>query len=270
MQDLIFVHGMFQNAKSWDKWVEFFSARGYRCSAPSWPLHEGEPSSLRENPPRGLGELSLDAVIAVIEYETRLLHNPVMIGHSVGGLITQILLNRGLIAAGVAIAPVAPNAMLEFDWDFFRNSAKITNPLKGDQPFMMDRESFRKVFANTLSEDSAAIAFDAFATHDSRNILRDCMGPAGRIDLDETNRPLLLIGAENDRIIPADLVKKNAQAYGETDGGIGYKEFAGRSHFICGEPGWEDVADYAETWLSQLAFGGMAGTSPLQPGIPAF
>jgi pimeloyl-ACP methyl ester carboxylesterase len=244
---------MFQNPKNWSKWVQTFSARGYRCHAPAWPLHDGEPSELRRNSPPGLGELSLDSVIGSIEAAVRRLERPIMVGHSVGGLITQILLNRGLLSAGVAISSVAPNAMLDFDWGFIKNSAIIANPLKGNEPVYMDAKTFHSSFANTLSETDAGLAFDELATHDSRNILRDCMGATGRIDLDKPHAPLLLLSAEKDEIIPADLAKKNFEAYPRQAGSTSYKEFAGRSHFVCNEPGWEEVTGYALDWVSAQA-----------------
>ncbi len=66
VKTIVFVHGMFQNPKSWANWVTFFEAKGYSCIAPAWPLHEGEPATLRQNPPAGLGELSLDRIVEEI------------------------------------------------------------------------------------------------------------------------------------------------------------------------------------------------------------
>jgi pimeloyl-ACP methyl ester carboxylesterase len=251
MRNIVFVHGMFQNPKSWENWVKFFSSRGYNCIAPAWPLHEGEPSALRANPPADLGDLRLTEVMAKIQSVTDGLDNPIMIGHSVGGLITQVFLNKGLIAAGVAIDSVAPNKMLDFDWGFFKNSAVIANPLKGDEPIMMDGKTFHGSFANSLSQEASDQEFAKSATHDSRNVLRDCMSSDGHVDLDIPHAPLLLIGGENDEIIPIHLSEKNAKAYKDPGSVTSFKAFTGRSHYICGEPGWEEVAEYAANWLEQ-------------------
>ena len=251
MQKIIFVHGMFQNPKSWDNWVRFFEARGYECEAPAWPLHEGEPASLRANSDPKLGELRLQEVLERIEAVVSQSDQPIVIGHSVGGLIVQILLNRGLISAGVAIDSVAPNDMIDLDWGFMKNSAMIANPLKGNEPVYMDAKTFHAAFANSLSEEAALEAFDSYATHDSRNVLRDCLGPLGHLDLKQSHAPLLLLGGEKDEIIPAHLSQKNAEAYGDAASVTTFKEFAGRSHYICGEPGWEEVALYVADWLDQ-------------------
>lgn len=252
MARIVLIHGMFQNPKSWEGWIRYLEARGHECVAPAWPLHEGEPSALRDNPPPGLGELGLDAVIASVEKVVTAEGRPIVIGHSVGGLIVQILASRGLVSAGVAVNSVAPNAMLDFDWDFFKNSATIANPLKGNEPAWMDAETFHGSFANTLSESEAAQAFERTATHDSRNVFRDCMGSSGRIDLGRPHAPLLLIGGEEDRIIPADLNRKNFEAYEDPASVTELKIFPGRSHFICNEPGWEDVAGHAADWIEGL------------------
>lgn len=255
MQDVIFVHGMFQNPKSWAKWTEYFSEAGFNCIVPPWPLHEGEPSALRENPPAGLGDLSLEDVISSIERVATKSVNPIMIGHSVGGLVTQILLSRGVISTGVAISSVVPNAMTDLDWGFMKNTATIANPLKGNEPVYMDPDTFHQAFANTMSSDSSRHAFEAFATHDSRNVLRACMGSDGRVDLDKAHGPLLLIAGEKDEIIPAHLNEKNFKAYSDKKSITAFKEFKGRSHYICGEPGWEAVAEYALNWVNENAVG---------------
>jgi len=251
MTAIVFVHGMFQNPKSWERWMEYFSRHGFECVAPAWPLHEGDPAGLRASPPPGLGELSLDEVVAAMEDALAGFERPVVIGHSVGGLITQLLLAKDLLSAGVAISSVAPNRMLELDWGFIRNAAVIANPLKGDDPVVMDAKTFHGSFANALSEADATLAFEETATHDSRNVLRDCMGSSGRIDLERPHRPLLLIGGELDEIIPPQLTEKNYKAYKDVGSVTDFKVYPRRSHFICNEPGWEEVAGLVYQWIER-------------------
>lgn len=252
MKTIIFIHGMFQNAKSWDRWVEFFTAKGYHCIAESWPLHEGEPANLRANPPAGLGELRLATVIEKYrQLAAAQPEKPIIIGHSVGGLITQVLVNEGLAQLGVPISSVAPNAMISIDWGFAKNSALIMNPLKGDEPFLMDLEGFQGAFANTLSVESVKEPFEKTATHDSRNVLRDCLGDDGKVDLDLPHVPLLFIAGEEDQIIPYELCEKNAEAYTDKLSSTTFQKFAGRSHFICYEPGYEEVMNTVSEWIAQ-------------------
>jgi pimeloyl-ACP methyl ester carboxylesterase len=249
---IIFVHGMFQNPKSWESWQRFFEERGYTTQAPAWAFHDGEPAALRQKIPEGLGKLRLGSII---EQHAKLVNalgeKPIVIGHSVGGLIAQVLASRDLVRASVCIDSVAPNRMLAFDWGFLKNSAAIANPVAGDDPYLMTPEGFHANFANTMSAEESNAAYERFATHDSRNVLRDCMGDAGKIDLERAHPPLLFIAGEKDQIIPPELNEKNAKAYSDKSGVVGYSEFANRGHFICGQPRWEEVAAFVTQWLRQ-------------------
>lgn len=251
MKNIIFIHGMFQNPKSWEKWIAYFTGKGYSCIAPAWPYHEGDPAELRTNPDPQLGDLGLQEIVDEFSKIASQIADPVLIGHSVGGLIVQLLVNKGIGAAGVCIDSVAPNAMLAFDWGFMKNSALIANPFKGNSPFEMDFESFQSSFCNTMTTQEAMEAYQDYATHDSRNVLRDCMGEAGAIDLDKPHVPLLFIGGEKDQIIPPELNEKNAKAYTDKGSVAFYQEFPNRGHFICGQPGWEEVAANVADWLDQ-------------------
>ncbi len=247
---IVFIHGMFQNPKSWNKWISYFEAKGYKCLAPAWPYHEGEPAELRKNIPQGLGDLRLQTIID--QYETLikgLPAKPIVIGHSVGGLIVQVLLNKGLIEQGVAISSVAPNDMLTLNIDFLKNAMSIANPLKGDEPYLMTAEGFHASFANTISQEESDRAYADFATHDSRNVFRDCMKKAGHVDLNKPHAPLLFIAGSQDQIVPPELNAKNADAYTDEKSTTEIKEFSGRGHYICGQPDWEEVADYVSDWI---------------------
>jgi pimeloyl-ACP methyl ester carboxylesterase len=166
-----------------------------------------------------------------------------------GGLIVQKLIAEQIGKLGVAICSVAPDRMLSLDWGFFKNSVAITNPLMGDEPFPMDAVDFHQSFANSRSRAQSDQAWAQFAANDSRNVLRDCMGDTGKIDLDAPHAPLLLISADQDEIIPAGLCEKNAKAYKDKPSEVAYWEFKNRSH--CGEPDWEDVAGHIAAWIEQ-------------------
>ncbi|WP_037503216.1 alpha/beta hydrolase [Sphingobacterium deserti] len=254
---IIFIHGMFQNPVSWTPWVTYFSAQGFDCHAPAWPDHDGEPRVLRASPPETLGDLTLEEVIEKLEADVILAggddpdvsKRPIVVGHSVGGLIAQIFVSRGLASLAVAICPVAPNKMMTLDWPFFKNVAAIANPFKGDKPFEHTAETFHESFCNTLTKEDAALAFKLTATPDSRNVLRGCLGSAGEIDITLKHAPLLFISAKEDKIIPYELVEKNASAYTDVSSMVTYKEFPDRSHYICVEPGSEEVVDHVHQWI---------------------
>lgn len=247
---IIFIHGMFLNPKSWAQWIRYFKGIGYECEAPAWPMHDGEPSSLREKIPADLGTLGLPTIYRhyarhVAKQPTR----PIVIGHSIGGLVMQKLAAAGLIRAGVGICSVAPNRMLAADWGFLCNSAAITNPFAGDKPYEMTPELFHENFGNTMTEAESNAAYEKYAVHESRQVLRDILGEGGQVDLERPHVPLLFIGAAEDEIIPASLVLRNAEAYNDERSHSEYVEFSHRGHFICGQNGWEEVALRTANWL---------------------
>lgn len=246
---LVFIHGMFLTSRSWEKWIGYFQKLGYTCHAPAWPFHTGEPSELRASIPEHLGELKLSDLESYLESYLRALDQPVVIGHSLGGLLAQRLAARGLARAAVCLCPVAPNRMMSIDWGFLKNTASITNPLAGSAPYEMTPDLFRENFANRMRVPAGEQAFEEYAVHESRQVLRDVMGPDGEVKVDEPHVPLLFIGAEEDAIIPASLVRRNAHAYTDERSHSEYISFTGRGHFICGEDGWEEVALVIANWL---------------------
>lgn len=248
--NIVFIHGMFLNPKSWDAWIGYFQELGYACEAPAWPLHEGDPARLRHSDPPGLGELTLAEVYGHYKalLETRS-EPPIAIGHSMGGLIVQKLAADGLIRLGVPICPVAPNKMLSLDWGFLRNSAAITNTFAGNEPFEMTEERFHQNFGNTMTESESRDAWETYAMNESRQVLRDVFSFDANVDMDRPHVPFLFIGAENDEIIPNTLVKRNSLAYADKRSHSEYREFSSRGHFICGQNGWEEVAEAIANWL---------------------
>jgi len=247
---IIFIHGMFLTARSWEPWQHHFDILGYETEAPPWPFHDAEPSRLRAKIPAALGQLTLADLHSyyrgIVEQEET---PPIVIGHSLGGLLAQKLAADGLVSAAIGIASVAPNRMLAFDWGFLRNSASITNPFAGDDPYEITPEGFHHNFANTLGVTESNALYTRYAVHESRQVLRGILGAEGHIDTTLPHPPLLLIGAEHDAIIPAALVRRNAHAYTDEGSHHEYLEMRGRDHLLCNTPGWEEIADTIAAWV---------------------
>jgi pimeloyl-ACP methyl ester carboxylesterase len=240
------------NPKSWAGWVQYFSAKGYNCITPAYPLHEGEPAQLRNNIPVGIGALTLDIVIDSIKKEIgKLDETPIAIGHSMGGLITQMLISQGLVKAGVAIDSAPPADLVSTKWSFLKSNLPVINPLKGDSSFMMSNEHFHYTFCNTMSRAESDKAYEQFVVPESRNIPRSS-GKQGKVDFSKSHVTLLIIAGEKDHIIPASLNEKNFRRYTDKLSKTDFKVFPNRGHFICGQPGWEEVADYAFSWFNSI------------------
>jgi pimeloyl-ACP methyl ester carboxylesterase len=249
--DIVFVHGMFMNPKSWGDWSKFFTAKGHRCHAPAWPFHEGEPSALRASVPEGLGKLTLGEVVdALGKHVGGLGSKPVVVGHSMGGLITQRLVAQGRARAGVCIDSAPPKGVFTLSLSFLKSNLPVVNPLAGDAPYVMPPEHFHYTFCNTMTPDQSRAVYDAYAVPESRNVARGPTTDDGAIDFAKPHAPLLFIAGERDNIVPAALNRKNHAAYTDAGSRHDFKEFPGRTHWICGQEGWEEVATFVAEWIA--------------------
>jgi pimeloyl-ACP methyl ester carboxylesterase len=247
---LVFIHGMYMNAVSWSPWVERASGRGYACHAPSWPFHDGRPAELRADIDPGLGRLTFGAVTDHLKgFIDTLPERPVLIGHSIGGLLVQKLVNDGYGAAGVSISSAPPRGIFSFDPHFFRSNFPHVNPLVGNRPVVMTPKRFRYTFCNTMSAGDSAAAFEQFVVPESRNVPRSTLTKQGQIDFGVDHVPMLFLAGDHDHLIPLSLVRRNVNAYQASGRPVEFKQFSDRSHLICNQQGWEEVADYALTWV---------------------
>ena len=248
---IVFVHGMYMNGVSWAPWIERASTRGHDSSAPSWPFHDGTPAELRANVPDGLGLLTFGVVVDHLKKVVSGLPTPpVLIGHSIGGLVVQKLINDGFGAAGAAIRPAPPQGIFTLDPTFFTANFPHINPFAGNKPVIMTPERFQYTFCNTMSAADSNTAFDTYVVPESRNVPRSTLTTQGHIDFVREHAPLLVIAGDSDHLVPQALIEKNVKAYAG-NGTVDFKAFPHRSHFICNQEGWEEVADFAFDWVDK-------------------
>jgi pimeloyl-ACP methyl ester carboxylesterase len=255
MKTVIFIHGMYMNDKSWEGWINLFSEQGYKCHAPSWPFHQGEPRELRHHIPAGLGRLKLADLVAYYEKyiaELNISEKPILVGHSVGGLIAQLLAARGLAQKAVLISPAPPQGLVSFRLDFLRSNFPHVNPFAGLKPCRMTLKRFHYTFCNTMTLEETRAAYDRYVVHESRQVPRSATTSTAHIDYKKPHPPFLFLAADQDHLTPESLVKANARKYQRrSKSPVEVKVFPGRGHFICGQPGWQEVAAYTLTWLQK-------------------
>lgn len=254
---IVFIHGNFVTNRCWDGWVARFQAQGHTCIAPPYPLRDRSVAELRRIPnDPALGNLGLPEVTDHYVRKIRALpEKPIIIGHSFGGLLTQLMMDRDLGAAAVAIDSVPPQGVLPVEWSFIRSTWPIVNPvIPASRPWLMTFDQFRYAFGNDLSLDEARRAYDAEVVPESRRLSRGGLTSAARVDFRRRRGPLLLIGGEKDHIMPASLNRRNWKAYQKAPSVTEFKQFPGRGHYsILAGKGWEQVADYALSWALRMA-----------------
>ena len=250
---IVFVHGMFMTPLCWEHWGDYFQAQGYKCITPAWPGRDQPVATLRKNhPDPQLGKLTLSAVVEHLTSTIKTLdETPILIGHSMGGLIVQILLQMDLAAAGVAIDSAPPAGVFTTKWSFLKANWPMISPfVSRHEPREMSFKDFQYAFVNTLPMAEQQAAYERYVVPESRMVPRESLGGIAKIDFKKAHAPLLLTAGSDDHIIPASLNKANYEKYRQSSSVTSFKEFTGRTHFIIGQTGWEEVADYVLAWLN--------------------
>jgi pimeloyl-ACP methyl ester carboxylesterase len=260
---VVLVHGFWVTPRSWEKWVERYDGRGYRVLTPTYPGFEVGVEALREDP-SPIEALTLPAVVEHIGgIIGELERPPIIIGHSAGGLLTQILLDHGYGAAGVAIDSVPAEGVRVVPVSQIRSLFPILkNPANRHKAVGFTPEQFHYAFANTSSREESDEAYERYHIPASGRLV--WVGATANftpghqenyVDFKNENRaPLLFIAGSEDNIMPPAVNQSNVKHYRHARSVTAYKEFEGRSHYsVIGGEGWEEVADYALEWATDHA-----------------
>jgi len=251
---IVFIHGMYMTPLCWEEWAERFRSKGYRCVLPAWPGRDKPVETLRKNQPDlELGRLTLQGILEHLAVTIKALdEKPILIGHSMGALATQLLLQDDLSKAGIAIDSAPPMGIFTAQWPFLKaNWGHITPFAAQSWPVEMSFERFQYAFVNTMPLAEQRAAFEKYAVPESRRVPRQSLTSLARIDFKKPHVPLLLIAGSVDHLIPVGLVKANFKKYQNPSSVTDYKEFSGRNHFLIGQKNWEEVADYCMEWLGR-------------------
>ena len=254
---VVLVHGLWMTPRSWEGWKAYYEQKGYRVLTPAYPGFEIEVEELRKNPDI-IANLTVpetvDHLANVIESVEE---PPIIVGHSFGGTLTQLLLARGLGAAAVVVdsAPtegvrVNPLSQVKSLFPALKNPANLHKAVGFTQ------EEFHYAFTNTLSREESDKVWERYAIPAPGNWvwtygLIANFKPGHQetwVDYTADRAPLLFIGGEKDHIMPPSVNKSNAKHYDKSPAVTEYYEFEGRDHWTCAAPGWEAVADYALDW----------------------
>jgi pimeloyl-ACP methyl ester carboxylesterase len=253
---IVLIHGLWMTSLSWEHWIERYEACGFRVLAPSWPGMDGDIDELRRDP-SGIEHLGITEIVDNYDAIIRELDTPpIIMGHSFGGAFTQILLDRGLGAAGVAIDSAAVKGVLTLPWSTLKSGFPVLkSPANNHKAVALSLDEFRYAFTNTLSEEEAEAAYERYAVPGPGRVLFQAalanFNPRATTSVDFHNddrAPLLLIAGGKDHVSPAAINESNAKHYRKSGATTAYEEFPLRSHFTLGEEGWEQVADYALNW----------------------
>ncbi|MEU6971577.1 alpha/beta hydrolase [Kitasatospora aureofaciens] len=255
---VVLIHGAWFHMSSWEGWAERFSSHGYAVCVPGWPGEAPTADQARRDP-GPLLDLGLATLTAHYEKIVRAFDNPpVLIGHSVGGLIAQHLLGADLGRAAVALAPL-PAGGVPLDHGRPRPWSLLSAGSTRYPSFEpLPRTRFRHVVANAVGEEEAAKLFDRYVVPAPLRLLSDlgldrtAAGPADIVvDTAISARgPLLLVSGQEDRMVPDAVTRSVYKLYGDSSAVTDLKQFADRGHSLVFDSGWRSVADHVLAWLA--------------------
>ncbi|WP_410604198.1 alpha/beta hydrolase [Amycolatopsis sp. lyj-90] len=253
---IVLVHGLWMTPLSWEHWIERYENLGFKVIAPTWPGLEGGAEALRRDP-GPLENLGIEEIVDHYETIIRALDKPpIIIGHSFGGVFVQLLLDRGVGAAGVAIDSGPVKGVLRLPLTSLRAAFPVLgNPFNLKKAVPLTPKQFHYAFTNSLSEEESRKVYDRYHIPAAARVLFQGafanLNPKAvtKVDLAKPDRaPLLMIAGTADHIVPPSMNKENVKRYRKSPSVTEYVEFPGRTHYIVGQDGWEEVADKALAW----------------------
>jgi pimeloyl-ACP methyl ester carboxylesterase len=269
---IVLIHGLWMTPRSWEKWAERYEGSGYKVVAPAWPGMEAEVEALNEDP-SPIAALDIEQIVDYYEGLIRELDSPpIIMGHSLGGTVTQLLLDRGVGAAGVGVASGTVKGVLDLPLSTLKSSSPVLrNPFNKGKAIPLDAKQFHYAFANTLSQEESDAIYKRYHVPAAATVLFEVafanlhLHAPTKVNFDNDDRaPLLFVAFGEDHVVPPKASRHNAEKYEDSKAITEFKEFEGRPHFP-GAPGWEEVADYALSWAEKNAVSDRALASTTAP-----
>ena len=254
---LMLIHGAWLSARSWENYVDYFGKRGFAVSAPEWPRKHGDVEEMRETAEESAGLGVQEIVDHYASLIDELAQPPVLVGHSYGGLFVELLLDRGLGRAGVAMSPAPPKGILKLPFSTLKaGSPALAHPSKRHGVVTLTLEEFTYGFVNTFTPENAAAAYERYAVPETGQIFYEAgfanfhLHPPTEVQFKNAERaPLLIVGADDDNTVPASLSKAQFKRYESSAAKTDYLEFEGRPHLHMAAADWQEVAAAIDSWL---------------------
>jgi non-heme chloroperoxidase len=257
---VVFVHGLWLLPSSWDRWASLFEEAGFTAVSPGWPDDPETVEEAKAHPEvfakKSVGDIA-DYLDAIIRSLTK---KPAVIGHSFGGLLTQILAGRGLSSASVAIDPAPFRGVLPLPISALRSASPVlSNPANRNRAIPLTYEQFRYGFANAVDEQEAKDLYETYAVPGSGVPIFQAaaanLNPWTEAKVNTKNPkrgPLLIIVGKDDHTVPPAIAKAAYKKQKRNKGVTEYAELKGRGHALVIDHGWHDVADKALAFVKRF------------------
>jgi non-heme chloroperoxidase len=252
-QPVVFIHGLWLLPSSWQRWAGLFEDEGFVALTPGWPDDPETVAEAKAHPEVFAKKTIGQVADHFAEIADGLKKKPVVIGHSFGGLLTQIVAGRGLAVASVAIDPAPFRGVLPLPFSSLKSAFPVLgNPANRNRAVPLTYEQFRYAFANAVDEDEAHKLYDEFAVPAPGAPLFQAavanLNPWTEAKVDTLNSkrgPLLIISGEKDHTVPWSIANASYKKQKKNKAKTEIVEMKGRGHALTIDHGWREVADTA-------------------------
>jgi len=257
---VVFIHGLWLLASSWDRWAAVFEEAGYTALTPGWPDDPETVAEAKANPLVFAGKTVGQVADHLAQVIGKLERKPAIVGHSFGGLLTQILAGRGLAAASVAVDPAPFRGVLPLPISALRAALPVLmNPANRKRAVALTYEQFRFAFANAVSEEEAQELYRTYSVPGPGAPLFQAatanLNPASDAKVDSANPdrgPLLIISGEKDHTVPWAIANASYKKQAHNAGITEIVEIPDRGHALTIDSGWRKVADTALDFVKRF------------------
>jgi len=258
---VLFVHGLWLLPSSWDRWADLFEHAGYAPLTPGWPDDPETVEEAKAHPEVFAGK-SIGEVADHFEEVIRgLARRPIVIGHSFGGLLTEILAGRGLAVASVAISPAPFRGVLPLPISALRSASPVLrNPANRHRAVPLTYDQFRYAFANAVDEDQAKRVYDEFCVPAPGEPIFQAaaanLNPWTEAKVNSRNPargPMLIIAGGKDRVVPVSIAKSSFKHEDDNEGVTEMIELEDRGHALVVDDNWQEVAETALKFVGRFA-----------------
>ena len=259
---IVFIHGLWMHSSTWQPWMQFFTRHGYECFNPDWPGDGATVEQSRANSMAIANHSIKEVADGYAKSISELSSKPIVIGHSFGGLMVQILLDRGLAAAGIAINPAPIKGVWQLPFSAIKSSLPVLgNPFNLTKSVSLSHKQFRYAFTNAISEVESKELYDRYTVPSpARPLFQVAFATVNpnaenKVNVANATRgPLLITSGDKDHIVPPLLCQATLKRYKKSPAVTELKSFANRGHSICLDHGWHEVAEYSLQWLNEKGF----------------
>jgi len=251
---IMFITGAFVSHSCWEEWIVFFENIGYKTVAPPWPHKNETAETLRQNSDSKIAAIRLkDLLDYYTEIIEKLPEKPILIGHSFGGLLTQLLLQKDLGAAGICMHSVPPSNLFCLNFSFYR---KIWSTFgffhSRKKNYLLSFKKWQHYFTNEMCFEEQKTTYEKLVIPESQRVFCAIFSNTAKIDFKKKHAPILFLSGSEDHFVAASIQYANFKKYKNIHSITCYKEFKDNQHLVLKQQNWDCIAEFMANCLEKI------------------